>query len=159
MAGSVAEFDRAIELDPRQKACTFVLLLIHHCCQSVKETRSLACVSVFRSLAKGTVTVLPRQVHNPMSNQAPDICNCNYPTHRWVSVFFHFRTLAYTGSRTPRSSSGWTLLPTPMTPGSPYGVSCVKLSCMGWRKQGIASWRQFSSLYTVKKKISYAMYI
>ncbi|KAF6997042.1 hypothetical protein CFC21_013300 [Triticum aestivum] len=69
VAGSVAEFDRAIELDPRQKACT--------------------------SLAEGAVAVLPRQVHNPMSNQAPDICNCNYPTHRWVSVFFHFRTLAY----------------------------------------------------------------
>uniref|UniRef100_A0A452ZMZ3 Uncharacterized protein n=1 Tax=Aegilops tauschii subsp. strangulata TaxID=200361 RepID=A0A452ZMZ3_AEGTS len=47
------------------------------------------------SLAEGAVAVLPRQVHNPMSNQAPDICNCNYPTHRWVSVFFHFRTLAY----------------------------------------------------------------
>ena len=71
MAGSVAEFDRAIELDPRQKACTCVLLLIHASLFSVplKEEESCShdrvCVGVFRSLAEGTVAVLPRQVHNP----------------------------------------------------------------------------------------------
>jgi hypothetical protein len=65
VAGSLAEFDKAIEMDPRQKQCTssYLLLLInlpaflhtlHLCLQQLTPC--------FRSLATGPLAVLPRQV-------------------------------------------------------------------------------------------------
>lgn len=65
--GSLAEFDKAIELDPRQKACRFLnfkyFVTCVYCLLRIlilSITMRLFGAIVYRSLAKGAISLLSR---------------------------------------------------------------------------------------------------